>query len=103
MTASALPVGQALAQASAAPDADPFRLWQYGWGMGGMMFGGGFAMLLSWAAAILVIVLLLRWMGVVPSSAARGQRPLDILEERYARGEIDKQEFDDRRRTLLSR
>jgi len=30
----------------------------------------------------------------------RGRTPLDILRERFARGEIDKDEFEERRRVL---
>jgi putative membrane protein len=29
-----------------------------------------------------------------------GRTPLDILKERFARGEIDKEEYEERRRTL---
>jgi uncharacterized membrane protein len=32
----------------------------------------------------------------------RGNPALDILNERYARGEVDKSEYEERRRVLLS-
>jgi putative membrane protein len=49
----------------------------------------------------------LRWLsgtslgGVLPSPPAANDA-LDILKERFARGEIDKDEFDERRRALES-
>lgn len=73
-----------------------------GWGM---IFGPLF-MILVLAVVIASVALLLRWFG---GSSWQGpgtqQLPqvrtaLDILKERYARGEIDKEEFEERRRTL---
>jgi putative membrane protein len=96
-----LAVGPALAQG--APD--PTWTWQHGWGVGGMMLGGGLAMLLFWAGAILLVVLLVRLLGGFgPQESINRSRPtaLEILQERYARGEIDKPEYDERRRTLMS-
>jgi putative membrane protein len=49
-----------------------------------------------------VVVLVVRWLGGAGGSGA-GARPkaaLDILEERFARGEIDKDEFEARRQAL---
>jgi len=82
---------------------EPNWMWDGGWGWGGMMIGGGFMMLIVWGGIILLIVLLLWGLGGL--NAPRGsspsrQTPLEILQERYARGEIDKQEYDDRRKTL---
>lgn len=36
------------------------------------------------------------------SATPDGQRALNVLDERYARGEIDRNEFEERRRTLTS-
>jgi putative membrane protein len=55
------------------------------------------------AAAIALVVLLVRWLsGTRRSSdgAKSGKTPVDILRERFARGEIDKEEFEERRRIL---
>lgn len=74
-----------------------------GWGGGyGMIFGTIFMILLL-AVVIAVAVLLVRWLGGLgQSDASRPSRPaaLDILKERYARGEIDKEEYEERRRVL---
>lgn len=72
------------------------------WGWGPMLFGG-LMMILFWAAVVALVVLLVRWLaGLGP---AREQRPykssaIEILEERFARGEIGREEFEDRRRVL---
>ena len=77
--------------------------WHDGWGWGHMFFGS-FMMLLFWGGLILLIILAVRWMGSGPARGGEGPPPenraLDILEERFARGEIDKEEFEERRRLL---
>ncbi|RJQ62950.1 MAG: SHOCT domain-containing protein [Desulfobacteraceae bacterium] len=76
-----------------------------GWGMGGV---GMIFMMIFWVLVIVGLVLLIKWLfdatrgekfrsGGSPS----GSRALDILKERYARGEIDKAEFESRRRDLM--
>lgn len=71
-----------------------------GWGMGvGLVF-----MLLFWLLVILGILALVRWLQS-PSSrdpAARDQTPLEIVQERYARGQIDKQEYEQKKRDIAS-
>ncbi len=67
-----------------------------GYGMtGGFGFGGGFMIL--WGILIIVgIALLVKWMGASNSTAGRrddDSKALNILKERYARGEIDEQAF----------
>ena len=67
-----------------------------GYGMG---FGfGGFFMLLWWALIIVGIVALVKWLGHPHSPGS--DKALEILRERYARGEINDEEFQKRKREL---
>ncbi len=71
--------------------------WGYGWGLLGMT-----QMVLWWVLLILGIVVLAKWLlgrGSNPKLSLH-QRALEILAERYARGEINKDEFDAKRRDL---
>ena len=73
--------------------------WGDGWG-GGAMFG--VFHLIWWGLLIVGVVLLARWLlrsGRLGEGSDQG-RALAILKERYARGEIDKTEFDARRRDI---
>ena len=78
-----------------------------GWGGGshGMIFGPIF-MILVFVVVIVLVVLLVRWLGgswysaQPPHHARSGRAALDILKERFARGEIDKEEFEERRSVL---
>ena len=78
------------------------------WGYDGFGFGGGgmgISMLLFWGLIIAAIVVLVRGFGARPGGSEprlREKTPLDILGERYARGEIDKKEFEEKRRDLSS-
>ncbi len=68
-------------------------------GMG--LFGGVF-MLLFWGLVIVAIVALVRWL--IGQSGYRGtadqDTALDILKQRYARGEIETEEFEQAKRQL---
>ena len=72
-------------------------------GFGGMGFGG-LGMLLFWGLVIAGVVVLARWLaaGSSPDNASskRAKTALEILGERYARGEIGKEEFEQKRRDL---
>lgn len=73
-----------------------------GWGAGSGGFLGFLPMLLWWALLIVVVALLVKWLfgsGTVRRSAG-GAR--EILAERYARGEIDREEFEQKRRDLTA-
>ncbi len=70
-----------------------------GWGYGGYGMGilGGLMMLLFWGLVIIGLILLVRWLwnqGRHGSGSVAPEAPLDILKRRYARGEINKEEFD---------
>lgn len=73
----------------------------YDMGFGYMLFGG-LMMIGFWAGLIILIVLAVRWL----IGSARDDRPaasrgaLDILQERYARGELDHDEFERRKQML---
>ena len=98
----------ALARAAETP-AEPYG-WgpgmMWGWGWYGMIFGPLF-MILWLAVVIAVVVLIVRWLaapwhGMPPSQTPPGRTALDILKERFARGEIDNEEYEERRRLLGS-
>jgi len=77
--------------------------WEHGWGWGHMV-GGSLMMVLFWGGLILVVVLAVRGFGGRTSQGEAPQRSgksaLEVLEDRFARGEIDKEEFEDRKRVL---
>jgi putative membrane protein len=69
--------------------------WMWGvWGLGMMVM-----MLVFWGLVIAGIVLAIRWLASA-GGGAKSDRALDILRERYARGEINKDEFEAKQRDL---
>jgi len=67
----------------------------WGWGMG---FGGIF-MIFFWAAIIVGAVVLFRWMS---DQSKGGKTALQILQERYARGELQQEEYEQRKCALTA-
>jgi len=81
---------------------------RYGYHMmdgGWLSMGFGFLMMVLVIAAIVVVVVLaIRWLGGPGQGgehrAAPRSNALDILKERFARGEIDAAEYRERRQAL---
>ena len=72
-----------------------FSGWGMGWGFGWVF------MLIFWALILLGIAALVKWLiGASTGGGTREKTPLDLLKERYARGEIDQEEFERKKRDL---
>ena len=82
-------------------------MWTVGGGGNPMMGGwngfgilGWLPMLLFWILLILSVVALFRYLGVSTRSRDKEKSPLDILKERYVKGEIDKKEFEQMKKDI---
>ena len=71
-------------------------------GMGNWGWGGGFGMILFWGVIIGVVVFVMRNAGNNTEAREGDKTPLNILKQRYARGEIGKDEFEQKKRDLES-
>jgi len=84
--------------------------WQYGgWGMMGPGMMGGFSwwwfmpifMILFWGLVIWGIVALVRGpSGSRGSDSSTADSALEVLKRRYARGEINKEEYEEKKKDL---
>jgi putative membrane protein len=101
LTAAAALAATTPAFAQSGPGAwnHPGMMWSGGWFMGPLM------MLLFLVIVIAAVVLAVRWLGgsggdLGPGSRRPSASARHILEERFARGEIDEEEFRKRKQAL---
>ena len=85
--------------------------WQYGgWGMMGPGMMGGFGwmwlmpifFIIFWGLVIWGIVALVRGLsGSRDSDSSKTDSALEVLKKRYARGEINKEEYEEKKKDLV--
>jgi putative membrane protein len=66
------------------------------WGIGMMLM-----MVIFWGVVIVGIVLGIRWLASQGTAPRSTDAALDILRQRYARGDINKEEFEAKKRDLM--
>ncbi|RMF06787.1 MAG: SHOCT domain-containing protein [Candidatus Neomarinimicrobiota bacterium] len=69
--------------------------------MGMHWIGGGWMMILWWILLTAAGIGIFHWLRPGASVSSGNDTPLDILKKRFARGEIDAEEFERRKRQLL--
>ena len=64
-------------------------------------FSGGIFMVLWWVLIIVAVVVIIKWLVDSSSGAERDDKTaLDILKQRYAKGEITKEEFQSKKKDI---
>ncbi len=77
----------------------PETMHQYWWGF--WRFGPIF-MLIFWVLVIVGIIALIKWIGSQSRIEGRTEESaLEILKKRYAKGEISKEEFEEKKKDIL--
>lgn len=95
--------GSVLAQQTSQPY---FHQGHHMWGGGYSWFMGLIMMILFIAIVAALVLLLVRWLGGESNPHSTHPQimpvktPLDILKERFAKGDIEKEEFEERRKIL---
>ena len=75
--------------------------WGYGFSGGWLGWLSPILMVVFWAAVIVGIVFLIRWLILRSSLPEKQESALDILKRRYAGGEISREEYEQMKKDLL--
>lgn len=67
---------------------------------GGMFFGGGILMWIFWLVLLVVLVYVLKDIFGSINKNSSSDKAMEILKQRFARGEIDEAEFEQRKKQL---
>jgi putative membrane protein len=79
-------------------------MWWYGPGMSGWGYAlMTVSMVLFWALVIFGVVALVRYLGRDERGGSTPRSPEEVLAERFARGEIDEDQYKHSRETLAGR
>jgi len=71
------------------------------WNHDMMGWWGGYGMIFFWVLLIVVIIFLVKYlMPGTDTQEKHKESPLEILKRRYAKGEIDKAEYEEKRKDL---
>ncbi len=68
---------------------------------GAGMMGYGILWLLFWILVIIGLALLIRYLWQGGGASREEESALEILKKKYARGEINKEEFEEKKKDLL--
>ena len=75
--------------------------WGMGWGGNGMWFGPLFMIVPLLIVVMVAISMSRQWSSGPDSRESRHGTPREILDARFAKGEIDREEYETRRKALL--
>lgn len=74
-------------------------MYDWGYGNGSDVWGFVF-MLLMMALVVIGVIVVVRYLGHGVNNSQKEETALDVLKKRYAKGEIDKKEFAEKRKDL---